>query len=81
MKKLMIDMMEKITNAGSKEDHVNIPMECDFNLNYEGSDEDQFVTLSRKTTSNCLMELMTNKKFMHFKNCKPNSLLFIDIVY
>ena len=39
---------EKADNEEGEEDHHEITMECDFDLKYMGSDEEQLIILSKK---------------------------------
>ena len=68
--------IEKADDEDSGEDRDGITTECDFDLNFAGTDEEQWVMLSKKTIRSCLMRLMTNKNFMDFKTCKNNGILY-----
>jgi len=44
----MMEMMEKAGSKDSNEDHNGITMECNFNLNYVGTNKEQLVMLPEK---------------------------------
>ena len=55
---------EKADGEDSDEDSDDSALECDFDLTYAETDEEQPAVLSEKTIRTCLIKRMANKNFM-----------------